>query len=78
MTAAQRAGELERQLVDRVNEHLASEERAMYATGRYPRTTLHFRNEPAASGWWRRLWDDDDPDTLNLSVEVASWVNDAP
>jgi hypothetical protein len=76
--AAVRAEALERQLVESVNERLADQEQAIYLTGSYPRTTLHFRTEPVEAGWWRLLWKDDDADTVDLAFEVDNWIFNAP
>ncbi|MGN6332228.1 MAG: HEAT repeat domain-containing protein [Motilibacteraceae bacterium] len=72
--ASRRAADLEQQLVVGLNERLAGQGRAVYLTGGYPRTTLHFNDENPQAGWWRRLWDDDDPDTFDIGLELASWA----
>jgi len=76
--AAARAAALERRLVDAVNERLAGRAQAVHLAGRYPRTTPHFRTEHEDAGWWRRLWEDDDPSSLDLPLDVDTWIVNAP
>lgn len=76
--AADRATALERRLETAVNERLADRAQSVFLQGSYPRTTLHFRTEDPQQGWWRRLWDDHDPDSLDLTYEVKNWVHNAP
>ncbi|MFN8075072.1 MAG: hypothetical protein U0Q15_06580 [Kineosporiaceae bacterium] len=71
--AAALAADVERRLVAGLDERLAPVGHAVELRGSYPRTTLHVSDEEPEAGWWRRLWEHDDPDTLDVSQAVESW-----